>query len=65
MTRPIYDPQPPHDSAVLQTPPHERPISAAAKRFLIERDTYDAYIEPSEAVRAACARVQARTGETA
>lgn len=55
-----------HDKAVLRTPPHERPLSAKAMAFLPpERDPYDHYIEPDDAVRTACARARARTGGAA
>ncbi len=62
--RQIHDRQVPHSAAVLRTPPHERPLSPAAARFVpAEPDPYDRYVEPSEAVRAACARARARGGD--
>lgn len=51
---------PPHDRAELRSP--LGPPSAAAARFLVERDPYpaEAYIAPDEATAAACARVRAQ-----
>lgn len=67
MDRKIYDTQPPHDSAVLRTPLHEREPSAAAKRFLLpERDTYGNYVEAQdEADETLFARLAAFAGEGA